>query len=195
MQTDLSRYLPSFYDEIRETAELVKVENEMFDELRDQTKITVENQFILTCDEGMLSLWEDILQINFNPDTDTEEFRRDRIINRLASRSAMTLWFLKERLDVMLGRENYDIIINHDDYEMLIRSAIDNQALYNEVILTVYRIKPANIAFILVPVVYKKVIAKESANIRAVEYKRAGFWFAGVTPIERIGEAKEVHLW
>jgi hypothetical protein len=195
MQTDLARYLPGFYDGVRETSELMRVENGLFDDLKDQTQITLDNQFILTCDAHMLSLWEGILQITFNSDIDTEAFRRDRIINRLASRSAFTLWFLRERLDAILGRDNYYLAMRHNDYELHVETAVDNQSLFNELILTVYRIKPANILFILTPVLRDRLAIKAKAYMANVDYKRAGVWRVGATRIIETNSEEEVPIW
>ena len=216
MQTDLSKYLPSYYDNVREMDELVRVENELFDELALKMNTVLDNQFILTCDIQTLAIWEQILNIRPNPDAgETEDFRRQRIINRLASRPPFSLWFLKSRLDAIIGRENYDLHLDHDKYELELETAVENQAVFTETTLTIYRMKPANIAFRLVPVLKDEVTVEPQLFVSQVEIeyftldvdqldtvpfeqfgrsKRAGEWIVGVTPILEFEEETEVRL-
>lgn len=192
MQTNLIRLLPNYYHGVSEANELMRVENELFDKLKDQTKITVDNQFVTTCDANMLTIWEGLLQINSTVDVDIN-FRRERIVNRLLMRSTFTLWSLKERLSTILGN-NYELIIDYGNYELLIETTADSQAIFNEMIITVYRTKPANIIFRLVPVLSSQLYVETRAFASKVDYKRAGYWIVGETPIEDVGKEREVML-
>lgn len=216
MQTDLRQYLPSYYDGVRETDELVTVQGSMFDNLATQMNAVLDNQFILTCSVQILGVWEQILNIRPNPDAgETEEFRRQRIINRLASRPPFSLWFLRQRLDAIIGRENYELKMDYDQYELELETAVENQAVFSEMTLTIYRVKPANIAFKLVPVLRDEVKVRATAFISQAEvehfaldsdqldtvpfevfgrYKRVGVWEVGVTPILEFEEEKELRL-
>ena len=147
MQTDLGRYLPNYYEGIRETDGLMSVENSMFDELKSEMRVALDNQFILTCDVRVLSVWEEILGIMFNPDTESEDFRRERITNRLSTRPPFTLWFLRQRLDVVLGRENYELYMDYDNCTLQLESTTSSMAVRTEMALTMDRILPANIVF------------------------------------------------
>ena len=198
-QTRLGEYLPRYYDGIREMDELVRVENLLFDTLKDEMMIVLRNQFILECDVEMIALWESLLGIHFNPNIDNDEgyrFRRERLINRLVQRPPFTLRFLRERLDTIVGVGNYDLRMDEfADYTLRLESAIANQAAYNEMILTIYRMKPANIVFNLVPVLQDRVYIQARAYVSKLKYKRLGSWILGQTPFEQMGVPKRAGQW
>lgn len=192
--TDLGQYLTDFYTGIRETDVLVNIENKLFDELKKHMAGVLDNQFITTCDASVILAWERILGIRYDPNTETESFRRERIVNRLSTRPPFTLRFLINRLDQILGRDSYEVRIDHDNYTLYIESAISEQMWYTEVTTTMHRIKPANMVLILVPVLYAGVVLQERGFISEMAFMRAGFWVVGETPIEERKVEVEVNL-
>ena len=64
------------------------------------------NLFVQTMDEQTTADWEKIFRIVPNPLTETLQFRRDRILNRLSMHPPFTLTFLYQRLDALFGPGN-----------------------------------------------------------------------------------------
>jgi len=189
MKTDLGRYLPNYYEGIHETDILMEAENKLIDHLKQDMRLIMDDQFIKTCDQQMIEIWEDILNISHNPDEDTEDeaFRRTRIIHRLSSIPRFTYGWLRERLNTIIGpdedgNDQYTLEVNYATHELRLESTVEHQASYNEMLLTIYRVKPANLTFRLVPILENQVNIEPSAFVDHVELKRMGCWELGVTP-------------
>ena len=71
------------------------------------------NFFVQTCDEETLRQWEKLLRIRIEAG-DTIEFRRERVMNRLATFSPFTYKDLQERLTQLFG-EDYTLEVNAED--------------------------------------------------------------------------------
>lgn len=194
MSTNIEQLLPEYYNGIRETRELMQVEGGLFEDLSKEMRVAVDDQFILTCSREVLSFWEKILNIRYDPTTETTAFRRERIINRLSTTQNFTLRWLRQRLDHLIGREFYELRMDYDNYTMYIESSIENQLMYHEMILTVYKAIPANIRFRLVPVSHEAVEIEVQGFVTEAVFKRAGVWMVGVTPFLEKGEFEEVQL-
>ena len=194
MSVDLKQHLPNYYSGVHETDVLMKVEEALFDQLATNMKVTIDNQFILSADVTTISVWERLLGIQHDPALDTLGFRRERVINRLTNSNNFTLWFLRERLDVLLSRENYEIMLNHNNYTLHVETAVNNQTRFNEMVLMVRQILPANMIFRLVPVLRDQLQIKASAQISGFEPKRLGSWSLGISRFRNFGEWQEVVL-
>jgi len=194
MSTNLGQYLPSFYNGIRETDELMTVENELFDELNWKMRLAVDDQFIITCSPDMLYFWEQLLGIRYDPATETESFRRIRIINRFSSSQNLTLWWLRERLDYLIGRDYYELHLDYDNYLLQITLPIDNQFVFNELLHLIRTTIPANLIFRLTPKVFESLVIETRVYATEAERLRAGHWVVGETPILRKGSYQEVPI-
>ena len=143
MASNLGQYLPNFYEGVRETNELMRVENGLFDELGRQMRAVIDNQFILTCDLATLAFWERILNILHDPDTESTQFRRERIINRFSSRPPFTMHWLEKRL-ATLTDNNFQTIEDFDNNRLEIITRIENGAVLQELNLMIMTVAPAN---------------------------------------------------
>ena len=194
-QTNLVEWLPSFYDGIREANVLVGIENVLFDRLKEHMQEALDNQFIKTCSIEVIEAWERIFDIVYDPSFETEQFRRERIINRLSNRQAFTLRFLIERLNFILGTGNFAVYIDHDNYTLYIETAAENRQSYNEAAQMVHRIKPANMVYISVPVSQNKASIACEAFVSKMILTRLGSWQLGVTAFRSQGDFEGVEIW
>ena len=194
MSTNLAQYLPAYYDGITETSELIKVENELFDELNQNMSLALDDHFILTCSLEVLRFWEIALNITYNPATETVEFRRIRVINRLSETPPLTLRWLRQRLDALIGSDYYEMRVDHDLYTLHLVLSIDEQPIFDEINTFIRRVIPANIVFILTPLMYKRLEIETQLLATKAEYKRMGTWVMGVTPFLTKGDYEEVEI-
>jgi len=192
-ETNLGNYLTDYYTGIREMNVLVGVENKIFDRLKDDMLNALGDQFIKTCSVKVLAAWEKLFDIVHDASFETEEFRRERLINRLSNRKPFTLRFLIERLESILGAGTFEVTVDHNNYTLYIESAVDNRMHYNEVIQTVHRIKPANMVYITVPVLHSQVDIGTQAFIAEMIFTRLGSWRLGM-PFQERGANREVNL-
>lgn len=80
---ELCFYYPLFYLDVYEMREILKVEARYLEDLYGATDIILDNNFILFADEDTLSLWEGLLQIEYEDVPEDLDTRREVIIARL----------------------------------------------------------------------------------------------------------------
>ena len=144
-KTNLAIYYPIIYKGVLETDKLVATENVMFDELDSLTSEAEENQFILTSNARGLQIYEKILNIIANPESDSIQFRRERIINRLSTAPPFTIKELRNKLDQLLGQDNYIIDLVHREYKFNLTSYIGEYGKLDEMLRTLFVMIPVNL--------------------------------------------------
>ena len=192
LDTDLLRYLPPWFRRILDFQEICKTESAQMEALAAAINAVADNFFFQTMDEGAVSTWEKIFGIVPNPQTETLDFRRERILNRVSMQPPFTLGFLYQKLDQIIGKGKYEIHVDYPNYTLYILSSAENQSYATEVSYTVGRIKPAHIVFINQPFVANKLTLGETVALSALVWQyRLGSWGLGLTPFV-LTEDKEV---
>lgn len=192
--SNLKTYLPSIYNEVEEMDVITNVEDELFDDLVNTLLNSKNNQFIITADSAGIARYEDILGISSTNDEDLE-FRRQRVLNRFSTTQVFTKKSLQQKLDSILGVNNYTLNIDYTNYTLTIESSAENQGWYHEILVTINNSKPANIVFINKPTVVHNIKVNESIDYsqRLWNYKLGTTWNLGILPfvsIHYIGESK-----
>lgn len=192
LDTDLLRYLPPWFRRILDFQEICKTESAQMEALADAINAVADNFFFQTMDEGAVSTWEKIFGIVPNPQTETLDFRRERVLNRVSMQPPFTLGFLYQKLDQIIGKGKYEIHVDYPNYTLYILSSAENQSYATEVSYTVGRIKPAHIVFINQPFVANKLTLGETVALSALVWQyRLGSWGLGLMPFV-LTEDKEV---
>lgn len=150
-RTRIGRYFPRYYEGILETDELIKVENDIWNNLYLLLNKAKNNQFIAYADEDGIYAYEQLFQIVADPETETLEERRFRLLNRIQTLSYYTMIYLRQKLDSLFGKNNYEIKMDYPNYTLYIKTNVSNSFIYKESIATINKIRPANIVFINVP--------------------------------------------
>lgn len=190
--TDLLRYVPDWFRRILDFQEICKTESAQMEALAAAINAVADNFFFQTMDEGAVSTWEKIFGIVPNPQTETLDFRRQRVLNRVSMQPPFTLGFLYQKLDQIIGKGKYEIHVDYPNYTLYILSSAENQSYATEVSYTVGRIKPAHIVFINQPFVANKLTLGETVALSALVWQyRLGSWGLGLTPFV-LTEDKEV---
>ena len=192
LDTDLLRYLPPWFRRILDFLEICKTESAQMEALTAAINAVADNFFFQTMDEGAVSTWEKIFGIVPNPQTETLDFRRERVLNRVSMQPPFTLGFLYQKLDQIIGKGKYEIHVDYPNYTLYILSSAENQSYATEVSYTVGRIKPAHIVFINQPFVANKLTLGETVALSALVWQyRLGSWGLGLMPFV-LTEDKEV---
>lgn len=152
-RTRIGRYFPRYYEGILETDELIKVENDIWNNLYLLLNKAKNNQFIAYADEDGIYAYEQLFQIVADPETETLEERRFRLLNRVQTLSYYTMIYLRQKLNSLFGENNYEIEMDYLNYTLYVKSNASNSFIYKESIATINKIKPANIVFINVPLI------------------------------------------
>ena len=186
---NIKGYFPEIYDGVLEIDELIASENSLFDELEKEFNKVLLNQFITTCDVGTIAKYENLFSIV--PDSSKDiEFRRSRVLNRLAMNSSFTLRFLEEKLNELIGKGKYKIEIDYDKYSIYVESASLNQDWFNETYITINKIKPANMVFVNRPRIDYRVLTNEEVSYgqREYNYRLGTRWKLGAKPFKSVVE-------
>lgn len=143
-KTNLEIYFPHIYNGVLEFDTLVNTENKLFDDLNIRTTEVEENQFVLTANSKGLEVYERMLNIIVNIGSDTIQFRRDRIINRLSSLPPYTIRELRNRLNLLIGADNYELDVIYDEHKLILNMSVGAYGKLNEVVKTLITTVPAN---------------------------------------------------
>lgn len=175
--------LPPWYREVLDYQQICQTEQQMFEALAQEITAVADNFFLQTMDAGSVSQWEQIFGITPNLTTETLEFRRDRLINRLSTRPPYTIWFLYQKLDELIGPDQWTVNVDYPNYTLYIESSAENQQYATEVAYTINAIKPAHIVFVNTPYVQTGILLSETIELyqRNWNYNLGG-WGLGVLP-------------
>lgn len=188
---NLGKYFPRIYDDIKESDALIGSENKMFEMMAKHLNIVTDNQYVLTATEWGIKKYEDMLGIIVDPETEDLEFRRQRILNRLTMNPPYTSVFLRQKLDEILGVGNYRLLISNGtnletgdvvpEYTFIVESAAENLQWYEELAITIGKIKPANLVYITRPLLRRDVNTNEEIKYSEMtwNYGLNGSWKLG----------------
>ena len=179
----LKSFVPTVYDNVVEMDELIRSEESVMNIARQEMYSAFANTFVLTADLSGVIMFEKMLNIVANAQTDDLEFRRQRIINRLSMSPPFTFRFLKQRLDEIVGVDAWKAYIDFDNYTLYVESSAVNQMWHTEVEFTVSRVKPCNMVFINVPLTAASVNLNEKISYTMLKWwYRLGSWKLGANP-------------
>lgn len=183
LDTSLLEQLPDWYAQILDYQALMDAEQPSFDALADEIIGVADNFFFQTMDESAVAMWEQIFDIVANPATETLEFRRVRVLNRISTKPPFTLSFLYQKLDELIGPGQWTVNVDYPNYTLYIESSALNQSYATEVAFTINRIKPAHIVYINTPLVRASLLLSESIELSQREYNyNLGSWGLGLEP-------------
>jgi len=197
--SNLKNYLPNIYKDVLETDELTSTEDLLFKDLSNETEKVRNNQFVLTSDIDGIEQYEKMLGIIANPAIEDIEFRRNRIINRISMTFPFTFPFLKKRLDEIIGVGKWEAYMDYANYTLYIESSAANQMWFHEVLVTINKLKPANIVFINKPSIIEDILVSEKINLLEVtfNYRLGTSWILGLKPfisLENMGVIKTANV-
>ena len=193
--TDICQYWPRWFREILDFQALCQTEGE---ELRVMARFMDRvraNLFVQTMDEQTTADWEKIFRIVPNPLTETLQFRRDRILNRLSMHPPFTLTFLYQRLDALFGPGNWEVEVDYPNYTLYIEADADDQQYFSEMSVTMDLIKPCHIVYISRPRVAAGFLVSESVRRFVGEYNYIlGRWKLGALPFYSATSEEEIKM-
>lgn len=140
-------YLPWTHNDIPDYINILGIDDQLFQQVMDDFDIFLANRYIQTANEEMIRQWEDLLSIEPDPANETLEFRRQRILNRLSLTVPYTTPYLRNRLDDLVGADKYYLDIDYDNYTINLSLRISQEQIYNEILIIITLIKPANMVF------------------------------------------------
>lgn len=188
--------LPPWYREVLDYQQMCNTIGAQFALLAEEITRVADNFFLQTMDLETVQMWEGIFRIVANPATESLQFRRDRIINRISMRPPFTLRFLYQKLDELIGPGLWNVTVDYPNYALYIESNVDGQGYSQELIYTINHIKPAHITFINSPVAMSGVVLSERVSEISYtwNYVLNGQWLLGQEPFADEEEVQVIKL-
>ena len=188
--------LPPWYREVLDYQQMCQTIGAQFALLAEEINRVADNFFLQTMDLETVQMWEGIFRIVANPATESLQFRRDRIINRISMRPPFTLRFLYQKLDELIGPGLWNVTVDYPNYALYIESNVDGQGYSQELIYTINHIKPAHITFINSPVAMSGVVLSERVSEISYtwNYVLDGQWLLGQEPFADEEEVQVIKL-
>ena len=192
-EVKLEKYVPDYYDGLRDMKELMKTENPLFKDGRIALQRFIQNQFIMQCDIPTLQKYEEMFGLLASAN-DSIEWRRERILIRINMRPPFSWWFLIRKLDDLFGKGKYSAHVYFAQQELYVESGAETSGLFKESVVLINAIKPANMGYTHVPTATEQLFLKERLFKTNLEFARAGSAIVGVTPLEYESDEKEVFI-
>lgn len=115
----LIEYLPNFMQNIREFKELFKTEDVEIEKVNKAIEKIADEVIVKRAQDYGLDRYEKIYNtVNTASDLET---RRLNILSKMNNRTPYTLKWLQNKLDELVGKENYTLQINYNAYTLTIR--------------------------------------------------------------------------
>ena len=193
MSYDLKPYFSDYYYDENgqlslEMAEILSADNFLLNgAMADELESIQNNQNIATLNVNGLSAYESMIGIVADLSTESESFRRSRLLNRYSARTPFTMTYLKNRLDAIIGKNKYTANMDYATYTLTIEASAIDQAWSKELQITLNSTIPANISFFNKPLLFEGILVSEEIsasqfvfNYRAGTTARASM----TTPLE-----------
>lgn len=155
-------YVPDIYKGFTEMEQIVNIDDVNIDAAEGAFNELVDNQWVSTASETGIKAYEAMFGIIPDLTEETLQFRRDRLINRFSSRMPFTTAALRQKLDAIIGAENYSLTIDYNQYIIYLQSSSSNQVWYTETMLTISGMKPCNMVFINNPLISSGIKLSET---------------------------------
>ena len=182
-RTSTRELFPSVYNGVLEISVLSETDDVLLDQSLAKLERAQLNQFILTADEETISVYEKMFSILANPTTETLQFRRERILNRMSLQPPFTMRWLQNKLDGIIGVGKWNAYVDYANRTLYIESFVVNQQWFNELRITINRIKPCNLVFVNKPLIMADVVANETIVSATQHYNYIlGQWQLGQEP-------------
>lgn len=188
----LGSFVPHIYKDVTEMDALIDAEQKQLSSAQTEASQAFANTFVLTANYEGIEMFEMMLGIIADPTTESLEFRRQRVLNRITLAPPFTFRFLKKKLDDIIGKGAWNAYVDFNNYTLYVESSVVDQHWFNEVRITINRVKPCNLVFINKPLITEEVSANETISSAANHYNYIlGQWRLGQKPFASI-DAEEV---
>lgn len=177
------KQIPTWFRDILEYQALCETETEQFTAFLNSMQAVASNFFFQTMDISAVSTWEQIFKIVPNPETETLDFRRARLINRISTKPPFTLGFLYRKLNEIIGPGQWTVDVDYPNYTLYIEASAADKNYLSELAVTLNTIKPAHIVYTSRPLLSTPIQMSETVHLSRLIYNyRLGSWGLGVLP-------------
>ena len=192
MSKPILEYLPDYYKEILEFKELEKVHGTEIASAEVDIEKLFNDQFVMTSSQAAVKHREQMLEIQADPNIESLDFRKRRIVNRYSIKPPFTQRYLQQRIDYIVGADRANADVDSQNFLLTLHVSIEDASIFKEVEHTVFTIKPANMVYIQQTSIDRTFSIAEKVTIMPLDRRtRLGKWRLGVDPFAR-GEEEEL---
>ena len=107
-----------------------------------------------------------------------------------------TLPFLRQKLDEIIGKDQYTLTIDYNSYTIYVESVARNTNYAHEISVTMTSLKPANMVFINVPTIITPVLLNEVISTAKLiyNYRLGTTWILGKKPFISFTEEEIIKM-
>lgn len=192
----LINHLPGLYKDIKEIQEITQSEDVELSVFNGEMEKLTANQFIQTLTAEGIVYWEGVFEIIPNAQTESLDFRRDRVLNRITVQPPFNVWFLIHKLNTVIGQGKYTLYIDYGNYTIYIESSAQDQLWYHEIRTTVNTVKPCNMVYVNKPFTNKFINAANEIlySNKTYNYRLGTAWRLGQKSFASIEEKGVVKM-
>ena len=184
----LLEYLPEIYHEVIDFVELTETETPEVISAETAIQRLLDDQFVNTASESAIRRRERILGIQVDPNTETLDFRRKRLINRYSTKPPFTIRYLQRQLDNLVGEGLTIVSADVQNFTLTVTANIDDASVFKEVEHTVKVVKPANIVYQQQTSLEDVIEFEEGISKRDITWNyKLGTWKLGEKPFANLG--------
>lgn len=143
-KTDLYEYLPYWYRPVADYQEILKAEIPTFIDAKNKLIELHQNFSLDLIDDKGIVEWEKIFGI-VGVENQSIDDRRWTVKQRLWMHPPFTIRYLRQRLDSIIGENNYELTVYNNEYRIKLRAIRVAQTFDPEAIILIHRLKPAHI--------------------------------------------------
>lgn len=143
----LKNFIPGLYRDNQELNAIIDAVQPELDLITIEMRNKFDDTFAATATLGGVLKWEILLGITADPSTEGLQFRRDRILNRLASNIPFTERMLQQIMDNIIGEGGWSYSLDYNNYTLDIVSLRPGRNWVREMQTTLEKIIPANIVW------------------------------------------------
>lgn len=187
-------YWPDIYREIVDFQDIDAAESLEFDNLDANIDKVFDDAFVLTSDEDAIKRREDMLGIQADPNTESLDFRKRRILNRYQTKPPFTVRYLQQQLDRLVGPGMTIVSVDVQNFILYVTANIVDAPVFNEVQYTVEKIKPANMIYQQQTSLNDVIELDHHIKKQDItwNYKLDGSWKLGEKPFATLGPEEDV---
>lgn len=182
---DLKQYLPIAYEGIVESETQQDSLSIEIDKMNNTYEQALMDQFVQFASLKVLPYYENIFNIVANPETESVQFRRERILSRMKMLTPpYTYYYLRTMLDGFFGKDRYKLYIDNNNFIIALESSASDSLWYHEIQVSITAVKPCNMIFINMPRLSTNLTVNEQISHSRIiyNYKLDGTWLLGLKP-------------
>lgn len=141
---------PLILKEMKPIEHICTAEKSQYIKIEEQIRTLENDQFIATSSKAAITRYEREFGMSLTA-SETIEFRKERLINRLNLNPPYTTYFIASKLDEIIGVGKWNAYMNKEGNVFTLEASMESKSWYNEFKVTFEQMKPCTVLLITKP--------------------------------------------